>query len=1254
MKPNLKNNLSVLTFMLIFFQFSYSQVLKNVDLDLNPGGAIYDVAYDSYLDAYIVVGDFTEIQGLSINNIAFVDAETFDVLPTSRQPYINVDGPIRTVELHKKESEEVCNSVGVGPLSCFQSQGRYSLFIGGDFNTVDGQSRIKLARLGFTFFYSPDAGDSYGLMAWNAEIQNDDPSNNPYFSQVNDFSINGDTMVITGDFYIHQPSYDININRFNIIAFNAGYSNEEYIDLFTESFDNYSLVPYLNNLSSNEFTSIDFFDNKYLISTIEGTDNGLFTVDVNSNYITDFVDVATNHYNATDYTLSSYEGVNPLVYVTRKNTNSSTTYPVKYDINGNYMTLSANESWIGNTFITSYKDYVFTVTGISSQPSRLKTYKRTLTEALFESQLTFNHNGLGNSNSFYDWLPSASNKLWQPKKMIVEEDKLFFTGGYLTHVDGSSHKGLAVLCLEPSDVKPFTVADTTICAGNVREYTVPEAKYAEGYKWTYTGQGARVTEINGNQITPDTLNPGQPIYYDNINAYSITIEFGSNTTDGDLSVEPYSTCNSTNDYITSKGQSINLVTAPLPSLSMIADTMAFTCINSDSLNLEMVVSATNYSFEWKKGTDNTPLSTDSLFTVYKNSSTSPPNALVSSDITFYGYTTEPVNGCTSTDSIYVHFDTLGPIFTQNDLSRSPDIFDCSTNQMTFSGNVPGAEIQWGLTNSTTFANDTFTIYSPLDTTSFYAHATDTVNGCKTTTQYGFDENLTLLEGEVVNYGGYGGGTLDTVRCNQDSLMLPLILSSDPYLTQNDSISWIYDGNYIGDSLQLTTTDSVNAINNSKVYQYVTYSDSSKCIDTSNVIIYFDFEVPFVANYLNPPTLNCSVDSVMLVHPDPPNANKIKGWLDATNVNTLSDSLTVNDIGLYYYETANVLNGCKNVDTVEVFESNQLLLNSTLDTTICIGDAVAINANPINYTDPVDYDWSNGETSQTISVIGGVDDTLVVTATSLEGCVGVDTVVVSVNQEMNASFNTIAGCLDGSASIAVDTILGGAGSYSYSIDGQNFNGSGTFTNLDFGTYAVTVQDGIGCEKSFDVEINNSAQAPDINFLIPTYNEVGDTVIAVNISNFNGFDSLYWDLPGNTDVIGVSDSMLVFSIGDEDWYDIGIVAYQDTCSFRFEKSIYFGPYKPSFEQDEDTLGITNLTIYPNPTNGQFTVDLSFGIAQLYSIIITNSNGQVIPQMNVSGNADAVNESFTFPAGTPPGSFNVNIISEYDARNNQIILN
>src|SRR5204862_6240367 len=55
------------------------------------------------------------------------------------------------------------------------------------------------------------------------------------------------------------------------------------------------------------------------------------------------------------------------------------------------------------------------------------------------------------------------------------------------------------------------------------------------------------------------------------------------------------------------------------------------------------------------------------------------------------------------------------------------------------------------------------------------------------------------------------------------------------------------------------------------------------------------------------------------------------------------------------------------------------------------------------------------------------------------------------------------------------VSGGSEPYTYTIDGTTFGASGTFSNLDAGSYTITVKDANGCSTTQPVTITEPASA-----------------------------------------------------------------------------------------------------------------------------------------------------------------------------------
>ncbi len=97
----------------------------------------------------------------------------------------------------------------------------------------------------------------------------------------------------------------------------------------------------------------------------------------------------------------------------------------------------------------------------------------------------------------------------------------------------------------------------------------------------------------------------------------------------------------------------------------------------------------------------------------------------------------------------------------------------------------------------------------------------------------------------------------------------------------------------------------------------------------------------------------------------------------------------------------------------------------------------------------------------------------VTVKDANECTSTATITVSGEATSTVAFTTSevdSGCGDSKGSITV-AATGGNGTYEYSIDEGSFGTSNTFSNLEQGSYTVTVKDGDDCDKSSDVTVNS---------------------------------------------------------------------------------------------------------------------------------------------------------------------------------------
>jgi CotH kinase protein/Lamin Tail Domain/Chitobiase/beta-hexosaminidase C-terminal domain/Secretion system C-terminal sorting domain/SprB repeat/Divergent InlB B-repeat domain len=170
----------------------------------------------------------------------------------------------------------------------------------------------------------------------------------------------------------------------------------------------------------------------------------------------------------------------------------------------------------------------------------------------------------------------------------------------------------------------------------------------------------------------------------------------------------------------------------------------------------------------------------------------------------------------------------------------------------------------------------------------------------------------------------------------------------------------------------------------------------------------------------------------------------------------------------YTLTVSDANGCTWTNTAEVVISDAMLGNATITNTTCIGTnngAIALNIS--GGTAPYSYAWNTGgNTTQIQNLLSG---NYTVTVTDVIGCQHTETFSVGAPAPILAPASITAISCSGATDAAISVSpSGGNGGYTY-----NWNtGSNTtvINNLNFGSYTLTITDGMNCSATFSYAIN----------------------------------------------------------------------------------------------------------------------------------------------------------------------------------------
>ncbi len=310
-------------------------------------------------------------------------------------------------------------------------------------------------------------------------------------------------------------------------------------------------------------------------------------------------------------------------------------------------------------------------------------------------------------------------------------------------------------------------------------------------------------------------------------------------------------------------------------------------------------------------------------------------------------------------------------------------------------------------------------------------------------------------------------------------------------------------------------------------------------------------------------------------------------------------------------TVTITDGSSCVDsfTYVVTEPGALVLSETHTDETCAGNGDgSINLSVSGGTAPYTYSWSNGQTTQDISGIGG--GLYTVNVTDGNGCTGTLGVTVISGGSLSLSLTVInSTCGDNNGQIDL-TVSGSSGSYNVSWSSGELTED--ISNLPPDTYTATVTDiNTGCVDSITALVSDVG-GPDIAGVSSDASSciTPDGGVDITVTGGSGSYTYMWTPGGAT-----TEDLTNVSVGT---YTVEVVDQVSGCSslatFNVDDA---NPVQVGINITDPDCGINNGSIDITPSGGSpaysflwstgaTTEDVSSLGSGVYNITVTDQNG------------------------------------------------
>jgi hypothetical protein len=300
----------------------------------------------------------------------------------------------------------------------------------------------------------------------------------------------------------------------------------------------------------------------------------------------------------------------------------------------------------------------------------------------------------------------------------------------------------------------------------------------------------------------------------------------------------------------------------------------------------------------------------------------------------------------------------------------------------------------------------------------------------------------------------------------------------------------------------------------------------------------------------------------------------------------------------YSTTVTDFNGCISSVSVTVSNLCTSCSISATATSVNVSCFAACNGSatvtPTSGTSPYSYNWSDaGSTAAVRNNLCSGNYTVTITDNS--GCTNVQTITIGQPATLSASASSsYTACTAASGNASV-TISGGTTPYSYLWN--NGATSQNLINLSSGTYLVTATDASGCTISTSASVVEPGLLGATS-IVGNPTTANDGTIDISLTGGTAPYSYNWSNGATTQ------DLLSLGAGT---YTVTVTDSNGCITTETATLIVVGI--------EDIESVQNFLVVPNPSNGQFQIQVDLSAAQDLTIQLVDVLGRTLLEWNVS---------------------------------------